>query len=254
MEIFRLIFSKIVWIIILICLGIGLIILRKYVLNILKRRREKRSDERLIYAIEHGLYRETVGCFNDEAPEGYHLYKEAEICLFEKNKIQEGIDILINGIKINPNIEKMYKLIVYAYIKLKMYEQAIKYSTEGLTITESIKIEEEDNIQKCIFEQNKKDKIKYLKLSRGKAYMEMKDFNNAICDFTDIIKLYPPDYEHFYNCYIFRSKAYMEIGKFDLARLDLEKALKYCRKYNHSVKDTFDLLEILKQKENLNKT
>jgi len=76
-------------------------------------------------------------------------------------------------------------------------------------------------------------------INRGHAYYEKGEYDEAIADYTQIIKLDPDDYEAYYN----RSDAYYKKGEYDLAIADYANAKKLKERdhYDFDEDDDFDL-------------
>ena len=218
MEIFGLFFSKNVWFIILICLGIGLILLLgKYIRKIILRRRRLKEED---YARAHGLLLEGCGfgCLGED-DQDYELYDKAQRCL-DENNTEEAIKILLNLAKIFPLASDPYKLIGEIYLKLKMYEQAIQYFTEAIKITTK---EKQYLLSIPIY----KLKIKAY-MDMGELNLARLDIEKAINDFNEYEKLDPNEKDKYDKC--------------------------FGSNFKKQIFDILELLEELKEKENTNKT
>jgi tetratricopeptide (TPR) repeat protein len=110
------------------------------------------------------------------------------------------------AIDINPYESQYYQARGYANFSIKSYKEAL----EDYNMAFKLKPKHEN--KNCLF-------------LRGRLFLEMRTYEDAIRDFTDLLYYFPNDIETKYgSAHLFRGKAYLYSGKKDKACEDFHEA------------------------------
>src|SRR5215203_3325464 len=147
---------------------------------------------------------------------------------------------LNEAIRLDPNNADALRLRGYAYRLEKKYELALAdynkliqiepnnpdnfYARRDLYEAQELfdkAIEDQTTILNFILQDDSADNIKLIEgfMKRVELYEKKGDFENAVKDYSEAIRLNPESERHYYN----RAEAYRKLGKNDLADADMKK-------------------------------
>lgn len=110
------------------------------------------------------------------------------------------------ALDINPYEAQYYQARGYALYKTKDYKLALS------DFNMALKLKPKHENKTCLF-------------LRGRVYLDMRSYNEAIRDFDDVIYYFPQDLETKYgSIHLFRGKAYLYSGKKEKACEDFHEA------------------------------
>ena len=162
----------------------------------------------------------------DKYEEAVLLYNKA-LEYMEIGEYEQAINFATQSINSYPELPVSYKLRGDVYFLLKDYKNSIIEKTLAIEYMEK----REKEIQNSLTASDNSENLKFLKdikkakaicyFNRGNAYDEIKDFENAIIDFSEAISLYP----EFANAYHSRGCSYINNADYINAINDFTSAI-----------------------------
>jgi len=151
-----------------------------------------------------------------KSAEGHALQGTA---LIDVKRYEEARTSLNKAIELNPKLFRAFYSRAMAYVEEGQVTLAIEDLSRALAISPN------DSLAK---------------LNRGVSYAMKKDFPNAIADFDSI----PADYEGYDRVLLFRGLANADVGNWERAKADLQRAFHLARSVEVQQKATAELLRL----------